>query len=259
MVITHNDTQLYYEVHGSGSPILAVHGFPLSGKLWAEVGPDLSRQHRVIVPDLRGLGQSRPTADASMGTYVEDLVAILADAGVNEPVTLMGLSMGGYVVFEFWRRYPEKVGALILADTRAPADTQTAAEGRHETANKVLGAGGSKVVADSMIGKLFAENADEELKAQWYDIMAQSAPVGVAAALRAMAARPDSTPTLATITVPTLIIVGSEDTITPPADAEAMHRAIPGSMLAVIEDAGHMTPVESPGAFGMAVQQFLKQ
>jgi 3-oxoadipate enol-lactonase len=257
MLFTHNDTQLYYEVHGTGSPILAVHGFPLSGKLWAEVASDLSRHHRLIVPDLRGLGQSRATSEASMQTYAEDLAAILTDAGINEPVTLMGLSMGGYVLFEFWRRYPEKVGALILANTRAPADTPTAAEGRYATAQKVL-AEGSQVVADSMIGKLFADSAEEELKSEWYGIMANSSPMGVAAALRAMATRPDSTETLATITVPTLIIVGSEDPITPPADSEAMHRAIDGSMLAIIEDAAHMTPVESPGAFSMAVQQFLR-
>jgi len=258
MMITHNDAQLYYEVHGAGNPILAVHGFPLSGKLWAEVASDLSRHHRLIVPDLRGFGHSRATPEASMQTYVEDLVAVLADAGVDEPVTLLGLSMGGYVLFEFWRRYPEKVGALILANTRAPADTPTAAEGRLTTATKVL-AEGSQVVADSMIGKLFAPTAEEALKAEWYSIMATSSPVGVAAALRAMASRPDSTATLPTITVPTLIIVGREDPITPLSDSETMHRAIEGSMLAIIEDAAHMTPLESPGAFGMAVQQFLRQ
>lgn len=257
MFISHNDTQLYYEVHGAGSPILAVHGFPLSGKLWAEVTSDLARHHRLIVPDLRGLGQSRATSEASMQIYVEDLVAVLAEAGITEPVTLLGLSMGGYVLFDFWRRYPDKVARLIFANTRAQADTPTAAEGRYATAAKVLEEG-SQVVADSMIGKLFAPSVDDGLKAEWYGIMANSSPVGVAAALRAMATRPDSTETLATITVPTLIIVGSEDPITPPADSEAMHRAIPNSMLAVIEDAAHMTPVESPGAFGMAVQQFLR-
>jgi 3-oxoadipate enol-lactonase len=235
-----------------------VHGFPLSGKLWSEVASDLSRHHQLIIPDLRGLGQSRATPSASMATYVEDLVAVLADAGVNEPVTLIGLSMGGYVLFEFWRRHPEKVAALILANTRAPADTHEAAEGRHATAAKVL-AEGSQVVADSMIGKLFADSADEELKAEWYQIMTSSSPMGVAAALGAMATRPDSMDTLATITVPTLIIVGREDPITPVKDAEMMHHAIDGSMLAIIEEAAHMTPVESPGAFGMAVQQFLRQ
>ncbi len=258
MFITHNDTQLYYEVHGTGKPILAVHGFPLSGKLWGEVASDLSRHHKLIIPDLRGFGQSRATPATTMQTYVEDLAAILADAGIHEPVTLVGLSMGGYVLFEFWRRYPEKVEALILANTRAQADTPAAAEGRHTTAAKVL-AEGSQVVADSMIAKLFSPSAEDELKEEWYDIMATSSPTGVAAALGAMAARPDSTDTLATITVPTLIIVGREDPITPVSDAELMHHAIDGSMLAIIENAAHMTPVETPGAFGMAVQQFLRR
>jgi 3-oxoadipate enol-lactonase len=258
MVITHDDTQLYYEVHGNGRPLLAVHGFPLSGKLWAEVTPDLARDHRLIVPDLRGLGQSRPTPDTSMGRYVEDLVAVLAEAKVDEPVILMGLSMGGYILMEFWRRYPEKVAALILANTRAQADTLAAAEGRYTTAEKVL-AEGSHVVADSMVEKLFAASAPAELKEEWHGIMANSSPVGVAAALKAMAERPDSLDTLTTITVPTLIIAGREDTITPVSDAETMHRLVEGSTLAIIEEAGHMTPVESPGAFAMAVQQFLRR
>lgn len=257
MFITRDDTQLYYEIHGSGTPLLAVHGFPLSGKLWAEVASDLSREHRLILPDLRGFGQSRPTSETSMGRYVEDLIAVLGEAKVDEPVILMGLSMGGYVLMEFWRRYPEKVAALILANTRAQADTPDAAKGRYQTAEKVM-AEGSQVVADSMIEKLFAPSASPELKEEWYEIMANSSPVGVTAALGAMAERPDSQDTLTTITVPTLIIAGREDPITPVKDAETMHRLIEGSTLAIIEDAAHMTPVETPGAFAMAVQQFLR-
>jgi pimeloyl-ACP methyl ester carboxylesterase len=253
MVINHNGSQLYYEVHGAGKPLLAVHGYPLSGKLWEKVTSGLARHHRMIIPDLRGFGQSQATPDVTMQTYVEDLVAVLDDAGARQPVTLMGMSMGGYVLFEFWRRHPEKVAGLILANTKAQADTPGAAADRHATADRVL-AEGSQFVADSMATKLFAPSAEPALKEEWRGIMARSAPVGVAAALRAMAARPDSLDTLTTITVPTLIIAGREDSIIPFSESETMHQMIDRSMLALIDNSGHMTPVESPMAFCMAVQ-----
>src|SRR5690606_26598946 len=136
--------------------------------------------------------------------------------GQKKPAVVVGLSMGGYVAFEFFRRHGPKVRALVLADTKAEPDTADAAKGRHEMADKVLREG-THVVADAIALKLFAKGAPAALVEDWRGIMAAAKPMGVAAALKAMALRPDSVPTLALIKVPTLVIVGEEDSITPPA------------------------------------------
>lgn len=248
--------ELYYEVSGQGPPVMFVHGFPLSGRMWQPIVERISGAYRCIVPDLRGHGRSSATPTADMARYADDLAAVLDADGERRPVVLVGLSMGGYIAFEFFRRHRLRVSALVLTDTRAGTDTQEARTKREETAQAVE-RGGSRVVADAMVDKLFAPGAAASLRSEWHKIMSHTQPMGVAAALRAMAARSDSTPTLTTIDCPVLIVVGEHDTITPPDVHREMHAAITGSRLEIIAGAGHMTPVEQPDAFAEVLTGFL--
>lgn len=239
-----------------GEPILLIHGFPLSGAMWRPLAELLRDDFRLIIPDLRGFGVSEASDDASMARYADDCAALLDAVGERRPVAVAGMSMGGYIAFEFLRRARARVSSLVLVDTRPGADGEEARQGRFATAGKVL-AQGSAVVADAMAEKLFAPGAPADLKKHWRDAMAGANPRGVAAALKAMARRADSSPDLKRIDVPALIIVGRHDAITPPAESEAMHRAIRGSTLETIPDAGHMAPVEQPRIVADALRRFL--
>lgn len=251
-----NGCEMYYEVHGSGEPVLFVHGFPLSGRMWEPVVDGLAGAYRLIIPDLRGLGRSAATAEAGMADYVEDLVGLLHTMGERRPVVLVGLSMGGYVAFEFVRNHRERLRGLVLTCTRAVADSAEAARGREESAATVL-RDGSKVIADSMIGKLFAPTAPGGLRETWREIMAATTPVGTAAALIAIKNRSDSTETLGKIDLPTLVVAGREDVISPPDEVRGIHEGIAGSRFEVIEGAGHMAPLEQPDRFVEILRTFL--
>lgn len=248
--------KLFCEVEGEGNPILFVHGYPLSGRLWDETVREMRTDHRCIVPDLRGHGQSEASERADMARYADDLAAILTALEETRPVVVVGLSMGGYVAFEFVRRHRERVRALALVDTRAGPDSPDAAQRRREVAARVLreGSGG---VADEMARLLFAAGADPELRAEWRAIMAATPPAGVAAALHAMAERPDSSATLAALDVPVLIVVGEEDALTPPEEARHMQSLSPGAVLKIVPGAGHMTPVERPAEFAAMLRNFV--
>jgi len=258
MIARISNIDLYYVTHGRGEPILFVHGFPLSGEMWNSTVERLSSRWTCIVPDLRGHGRSGVTDDATMATYADDFAGLLDALGEKRPVTLVGLSMGGYIAFEFFRRHRSRLSALVLADTRHTADTPDAAAKRETTAVAVL-KDGSRVVADAMIENLFAPTTPADLKAQWHAIMTRTPPRGVAAALRALATRPDSTPTLAKIDCPTLVVVGEHDAITPPDAARDMHAKIAGSTIEIVPNAGHMAPVEQPQLFATALQRFLER
>jgi len=253
-----NGIDMNYEVHGEGEPILFVHGFPLSGEMWKSAASELKNSNKVIVPDLRGHGGSAATQDASMTDYANDLAALLDHLQETRPAIIVGLSMGGYVAMEFFRRHRARVRAMVLADTRAEADTPEAAKGRKDTSEKVL-KDGSKVVAEAMIGKLFAADAPADMKSKWQSIMAATPPTGTAAALLAMAGRPDSTATLQSMAVPVLVVVGDKDVITPPDCAQRMHAAAKNSQLETISGAGHMAPVEKPAEFNRILKKFVEQ
>lgn len=249
------EARIHFEVHGQGPPVVLVHGYPLSGRLWDGVVRELEAEYRLIVPDLRGMGRSEATAAASMDDYAADLVAVLAAADEERPVVLVGMSMGGYVALAFCRRYPERVRGLVLVDSRAGADSVEAAEGRNRTAEKVLREG-SAAVAEEMVGKLFAPGAPADLTARWQSWMAETPPEGIAAALRAMASRPDSEPLLRALGRPVAVIVGAEDQITPVEGARAMAQAAGGS-LEIIPGAGHMAAAEKPVIVAGALRRFL--
>ena len=245
---------------GQGMPIVLVHGFPFDHSMWnAQVGT-LSERWRVVAPDLRGFGGSQAVpGTATMEQMADDLVALLDALDIRERVVLVGLSMGGYVAFQFWRKYAARLRALVLCDTRAAADTAEAAEGRHKLAERVL-AEGTQVVADAMMPKLFApataSGKPQIIEATRRTILANP-PEGVAAAARGMAARLDSGGFLSQIMLPTLVIVGEHDAISTVDEMRGIARSIAGCEFVVIPRAGHMTPLENPAAFNEAIEQFL--
>ncbi len=250
---TINDIRMAYRDEGGGEPLLLVHGFPLSSAMWEPQIAALASSRRVIAPDLRGLGATElGDAEVSMDQYADDLAALLDRLGL-ERVTLIGLSMGGYISFAFLRRHYERVAALVLADTRPQPDTEEGRQGRHKNA-QLAEEQGPGAIADVMLPKLFAPSAPQALRDETRRIIEANDRRGIAAALRAMAARPDSTPLLPTIAVPTLIIVGAEDALTPPDDSRSMRDAIPNSRLTEIRNAGHMSNLEQPNAFNAAIE-----
>jgi 3-oxoadipate enol-lactonase len=250
--------ELSVEVRGDGLPVLLVHGFPLDHAMWRHQLALLGRCRR-IAPDLRGFGASpAPDGGYSMARYADDLAAVLDALDVRQAV-VCGLSMGGYVAFELVRRHAGRVKALILADTRAEADREEARRGRDELA-ELARREGAGAVAERLLPKMLAPATDEtqpELVTEVREMMRRQAVPGIVGALAAMRDRPDSTATLKTIAVPTLVIVGAEDRLTPPDDAERMARTVPGARLVTIPGAGHLAPLEQPLATTRALSEFL--
>lgn len=251
----HNIT-LHYEDQGQGVAILLIHAFPLSSAMWQPQIAALTPQFRVIAPDLRGFGASDvPPGPYAMDLFAADLAGLLDTLGI-EQVILGGLSMGGYIAFAFMRHYPDRVRALILANTRASADTSDARAGR-ETNAQLVEQQGAGAIADKMLPTLLGANATPELRAHVRSIIERNQPQGIAAALRGMALRPDSTDLLSQINVPTLFIGGSEDTLTTPAVLREMHSAVVGSQMVELPGAGHLSNLEQPDAFNTALLTFL--
>jgi 3-oxoadipate enol-lactonase len=258
MHTTTDGVEIHVREQGSGDPVLLLHAFPLSSAMWAGTMERLGDRWRLIAPDFRGHGESGASEHADIPRMARDQVELLDAMQVREPVVLVGLSMGGYVAFEILRRWPERVRALVLADTRAEADAPEAAANRLAVAERVLREG-SEGFAEEMAGKLFSPAAPTEVRSEWSERMGRTSPVGVAAAQRGMATRPDSTTTLQEWREPLLVIVGEEDALTPPELARRMHDLVPGSRLEVIQGAGHIPPVERPEAFASVLGDFLDE
>jgi 3-oxoadipate enol-lactonase len=239
--------------------LLLVHGFPLDRRLWAAQVNAFVNLTRVITPDLRGCGRSGVVpGPLTMDQHADDLAALLDRLEIRR-VVVGGLSMGGYVAFALWRRHPERVQGLILADTRAEPDSEAARAGRDAAAVKVRQAG-AETYADEMLPRLLApaSRASTRIAGAARRMMAEQPVDGIVAALAGLRDRVDSRSTLATITVPTLVVVGEADVITPPADAQVMAAAIPSARLELIPRAGHLSPLENPRAFNAAVRAFLR-
>ncbi|HEX8776290.1 MAG TPA: alpha/beta fold hydrolase [Pyrinomonadaceae bacterium] len=253
--------EMSYEMEGSGPPVVLLHGYPFNRTMWREQAEALSQSFRVIMPDLRGLGETEASADepATMTAMAQDVAALLDQLGIDRAM-LCGLSMGGYVAFAFTRRFPLRVRALVLADTRPQPDTDDARRAREEQARKVLDEG-MKAVSDDVLQKSLAPAtlySRPDIVERVREMILSTKPEGAAAALRGMAARSDQTQFLPNIIAPTLIFVGSEDGITPPADAEVMRREIRGSRLEIIPGAGHVSNLERPQEFNRALMEFLR-
>jgi len=252
-----NGVNLAVDVRGKGPAILFIHGYPLDHTIWEHPLGQLEGWMR-IAPDLRGMGQSdAPDLGYSMATYAEDLLALLNTLGVDQ-VVLCGLSMGGYIAFEMLRRARERVRGLVLVDTRAEADSAEGRRGR-ETAMVQAREGGAQAIADAMLPKLFAPDAPVEHRDQVRRVMEATPVAGILGALGALRDRPDSMPLLASLgNLPTLIVVGEHDLLTPQDRASAMADALSGSRLAVVPGSGHLTPVEQPLAMTTLLTDFLK-
>jgi 3-oxoadipate enol-lactonase len=245
---------------GLGSPVLLVHGFPLDHRMWASQIDALATRHRVIAVDLRGFGETYGAAGTTtMDRFADDLRLVLDQLRVDEPVAFCGLSMGGYVAFEFWRRHSVRVRSLVLLDTRAVADTEDAARNRRLQADRIL-ATGTDDLADQMLPKLLAPASlmgQPQTVGRIREMIQKAQPAGVAAALRGMAERPDSTGILSTIHVPTLCVVGEHDAISPAEEMRGMAAQIPNAEFALIPDSGHMSTMENPGAVNDVLLTFL--
>lgn len=266
MIETGNAAGLAYdrtETADSGPLLLLVHGFPLSRLMWrAQLQlPGVE----VLAPDLRGFGDSAAwdsTEPLTMAGHADDLASLLDALNIAQPIWLAGLSMGGYVAWEFWRRHRSRVRGLALLDTKAAPDSDEAKAAREATAERVL-ADGVEVVAHAMMPKLLApahsgHDSVDSIADQLQAMMLGTAATTVAAALRGMACRRDAHDLLATIDVPTLVICGEEDVISTPAEMRSFAARIPNHRYVEIPGSGHMTPMEAPKAVNQALLEWLQ-
>ena len=253
------DTAYTDQGQGDGPAVVLIHGFPYNKSMWDDQVAALSGNNRVITYDLRGHGESGGTSETyTMEMLADDLHDLIEELGLGE-VALGGFSMGGYVALAFAAAYPEHIDKLMLLDTRHLPDSAQAAEGRENLAKQVE-ADGVEGVAAGLPARMLTEatvNGRPDVAAKASDMIRAASPAGVAGAARGMAVRVDQSDLLPSIAVPTLIVVGEQDAITPPADAEAMAAAIYNSKLVKIPEASHLSNLDKPDEFNTALIDFL--
>lgn len=253
---------LAYEDKGTGLPLLFIHGYPLSRRIWDPQLEGLADVARLIALDLCGHGDSDAVPGPfSMESLADDCKNLLEALGITSPVVLCGLSMGGYVTFAFYRKYPERVAGLILAATRSGEDSPEGKANRDKAAD-LARKGGPSAIAESMLPKMLSPKTYEEkpeLVHRVREIMEGTSLGGIIGDLMSMKLRPDSTPGLKKVDKPTLILHGSDDQLIPPSEAIAMSGAIPGARLNLLPDAGHLLNMEQPQLFNNSVREFLRE
>ena len=251
--------RIAYDDIGGGEPVVFLHAFPLNRTMWAPQTSALAAEWRCLTIDTRGFGESPASGPCTVDRYADDVVAVLDHAGIDH-ATIVGLSMGGYVAFALWRRASDRVRALVLADTRAAADSPDGVARRRELIALARSAGPGTVAERQLVGLLGKTTRERrpEVEATARTIAESATVDGIVGALEALIARPDSTATLETISVPTLVIAGEEDVITPPKEARAMHDAVLGSRLQILARAGHLSNLETPAAFNVVLSEFLR-
>lgn len=236
-------------------PLVLLHAFPLDARMWDPVRAPLAERLRVITPDQRGLGRSplpETEAEPDLADAARDVVALLDKLELDQ-VVLGGCSMGGYLAMAVLRQAPERVGGLVLIDTKATADTPEAAQTRLDVANRAEADGVKNWLADANLPNLLADTASADVLARVRELIDAQPPSGVAWAARAMRNRPDSVDLLRETDVPALVIVGERDAITPLDAANTMVEALPDATLAVLPDVGHLTPLEDPAGVVEAI------
>jgi 3-oxoadipate enol-lactonase len=249
---------------GSGIPLVLLHAFPLDHVMWQRQAT-LAERVRLIVPDLRGFGGSGGSVPGSIAQLADDTVALLDALHVAGPAVICGISMGGYIAQHVAARHPHRVAAVILADTRFEADSAEARAGRADLAAKV-GRLGLGILADAMIPRLLADSDEARAAADRpaieailrQSITSQSVAT-VQAALAALGDRPDMTESMRSLQVPTLLVAGAEDAITPRECLEAAEALLPNAKLLIVPAAGHLPPLEQPEVFNAAVLEFLRE
>jgi pimeloyl-ACP methyl ester carboxylesterase len=252
--------ELAYGQWGEGTPVVLLHAFPFPRRMWQFQYDGLTTQMRLVTPDLPGFGESPvPDDQPDLGVAADGVLALLDSLDLDQ-VVLGGLSLGGYVAMEILRRRPEVVRALVLADTKASADPEAGREKRLRMADLLEQDGSNRVLVHDVLPTLVGDTTREEHPetVEWLrELVGQADPRGAAWTQRAMAARPDSFDTLRQVRVPTLVVVGEEDTLSPPSDAEEMVTAIPGAQIAVLPGAGHISAAERPDEFNNVVCDFV--
>ena len=261
MIASLPNVTLGFDDKGSGLPVVMLHGFPHDRQLWLQQRNALSTRVRCILPDLRGFGESSSHGPHSMDQYADDVIALMDHLDVPQAV-VCGLSMGGYVAMAMWRRHAERIRALVLCDTRATPDTDAARASRDELI-ALARRDGARAIAEKQLKGMLGKTTHEtrpHVVSHMRAMMERQSVEGIAGALAALRDRPDSRPTIASITVPTLVVVGEEDTLTPVSDAEAMIDLLPSfahGRLEKIEIAGHASCVERPAAVSHVLAEFL--
>ncbi len=253
------DVATAVDIQGDGPAILFVHGFPLDRTMWRHLNATLTGWQR-IAPDLRGMGLSAtPENGYSMASYADDLVALLSALRLEKAV-VCGMSMGGYVAFEMFRRYRDRVAGLILINTRAERDSTAAMQGRDNMISLVERDGAS-ALADVLVPKLLGPSsmaAMPRVVEHVRTMICGTSTNGLIGALKAMRERQDSTSLLPTIDVPTLVVGGRDDQLMPVGTARELAGGIPGAQFTLIPEAGHVTPLEQPIALSRVVGEFLE-
>ncbi len=253
-----NGTSLFYTEHGSGQPVVLLHAFPVDGRMWQAQADHLSTHWRVIVPDFRGFGLSPGAGPFTVPSMADDIHALLSAIRATACV-LAGISMGGYVAMNYARKYPDDLRGLILVDTKDAADDPQTRENRNRMID-VAQSKGSAAVADLMFGKMLSPDTlshRPEISKTLRAMMEACPAKTIEHALAALRDRPDMTTELPLISMPTLILVGEADALTPPTAAEGMKSRISGSRLTAIPGAGHMSPMEQPSQVNKAIRRFI--
>ncbi len=254
-----DDAEIVYWTLGDGPPVVLLHPFPAHHEFWMPVAEALASRYLLILPDLRGHGESGVgEGPATMEKHATDVIRVMDDVPISR-APLIGVSIGGYLLFELWRKNRSRVAALGLCNTKAPADNADARAARLQAADGVLDRG-TEPFLESMVPRLFGKTTREtrpDLVDGALGMMRQMSPEDIAQVQRGMADRPDSIETLKTINVPTLLVTGEEDILTGINEAEVMRQHIAGSQLKVIPKAGHYSPWERPAEATAILRQFL--
>ncbi len=254
-----DDAEIFYEIQGDGPPVILLHPFPAHHEFWLPVIPALQSRYRLILPDLRGHGESEiGQGPAVMAKHASDVARIMDAAGVGKAAFIV-CSIGGYIVFEFLRRFRSRVSALALCDTRPQPDTSEARSNRLKNADAVLEQGTEqflKSMVPNLLGATTVSSRPDIVEGA-LQMMRKMSPEDISQVLRGMAERPDSIPDLKHINLPTLIVIGEEDVLSTAGDGELMRQNIPGSRLKMIPKAGHYAPWERPEAVAPLLRQFL--
>jgi pimeloyl-ACP methyl ester carboxylesterase len=263
-----NGVNISFDRSGSGVPLLLIHGYPLNRTLWQHQLKGLGDLTNLIIPDLRGHGESDTGSQTGwenlgypMELLADDCCALLDHLHIKQPVVVGGLSMGGYVAFAFYRKFTQRVAGLILAATRAGEDT-TEGKTNRDKAAELARQSGPSAIAESMLPKMMSPKTYQtkpKLVDQVLRMMQTISIAGIVGDLMGMKTRLDSTPMLPQINIPVLILHGADDQLIPLQEAQAMHAALPNANLHIIPDAGHLIPLEQPDITNQAFRNYLTQ